>query len=165
MLQAFQQGQLPQLPATPAAPAQPMPAPAAPVQGAEPTLDSTALLSLILGNPAFQQGLRSAAVLGPRLGGTVQLPVPTSVSSPRAGVVPIPMSAMLPLVASLAASSRAELAEAVDEAQAGEFMLSEAGDLLVDPADDEQQQQLIAHYFRCFGEALRTGFFEVADND
>jgi hypothetical protein len=43
---------------------------------------------------------------------------------------------------------------------AAEYLLTESGDLIIDPSDAEQSVDLVAHYFRCSAEASRTGHFE-----
>jgi hypothetical protein len=88
------------------------------------------------------------------------MPAPTG--SARRDVVPLPMNAVVQAIASLAQRSTLELDEALadedefEEAPA-EFLLTESGDLIVDPADPYRRADLVAHYFRCAAEAERSG--------
>ncbi len=160
LMQALQTGEVPRVAgvAPPAARA-----PSAP-QG-EPTRaparDATALLSLILSNAQVQDTLRRAATQ--RVPDDVQLAVPASTGSTRRDVVPLPMNAVVQAIASLAQRSTLELDEALtDEDESAEapaeFLLTEGGDLIVDPADPHRRADLVAHYFRCAAEAERRGF-------
>ena len=44
-----------------------------------------------------------------------------------------------------------------------EYMLTESGDLIIDPNDADQRVDLVTHCFRCEAEALRTGHFDELD--
>jgi hypothetical protein len=127
---------------------------------ARPARDATALLSLMLSNAQVQDALRRAAVQ--RTPDNVQLALPASAGSARRDVVPLPMDAVVQAIAALAHRSRLELDESAAEEADGdeaprEFLLSESGDLLVDPADADRRVDLVVHYFRCAAQAERGG--------
>lgn len=156
LLQALQTGAIPQLPRSTltrddsgAAMAEP---------SARASRDATALLSLILSNGQVQDSLRRAALQSsPR---DLQLRMPRAPGSSRQDVVPLPMNAVVQAIAALASRSTLELqendsAEADAEQSPHEFLLSESGDLLVEPADYERRTDLVVHYFRCAAQAER----------
>ncbi len=146
-LQALQTGQIPVVNPAPSGSAR----------------DATALLSLILSNSAFQDSLRRAAF--ERVPDTVNLAVPASMASRRRSVVPLPINDVIQAIAALAHRSTQELEESPhDEATAtdatAEYLLTESGDFVVDPADSDRRVDLVTHYFRGAAEAARSGYFE-----
>jgi hypothetical protein len=161
LMQALQTGAIPRVSGFAPPPAPGAGASQLDPSGARPARDATALLSMILSNPQVQDTLRRAALQ--RAPENVQLTLPAATGGARRDVVPLPMNAVVQAIAALANRSTLELDEAVaDEGEyedaPAEFLLSESGDLLVDPADPYRRADLVAHYFRCAAEAERSGF-------
>jgi hypothetical protein len=145
MLGAFRQGQIPPLPTS---------SPGVPQSGAPPRFDATGLLRLMMGNPQLQQALQSAAVLGQAGARSVGLPVP---SGEGVRTVQIPLGAAVSTIHTLAERALDELnaSSPYGEAEMPEYLLSEEGDFVVDPASPEERAALVSHLFRMSGEAAR----------
>jgi hypothetical protein len=114
---------------------------------------------MILSHPTFQDWLRRAAT---RPAEPMQLILPAGSGLSRRDVVPLPTAALMQAIAAFAQRSAQELDEAAaDESEdmeaPSEFLLTESGDLIVDPEDPDRRADLVAHYFRCAAEAQRSG--------
>jgi hypothetical protein len=159
LLQALQTGQIPRVSSAPTLPGSPPFWAAAEPTLARPARDATAVLSTILSYPPFQDWLRAAATRPPA---PMQLTLPAGPGLSRRDVVPLPTAALMQAIAAFVQRSAQELEEAAaDESEdmgaPSEFLLTESGDLIVDPEDPSRRADLVAHYFRCAAEAQRSG--------
>lgn len=141
LIQALQQREIPALPGH-------APAPAAPA--AAPQTDALALLRLIVSNPQFQQSLQQAATSGPAAPRTVPLPVPVGDPGGATRPVPIPLGAVMNAIVTLAGQSMTELnaMSREDDPEVPEYLVSEDGEFIVDPASPEERAALVTHWFR-----------------
>ncbi len=149
-MQAFQQGQIPRLPGQGPAAVAPGAAPA------PPGMDATNLLGLILSNPQLQQALQALAAQGAAAPRTVGLPMP---GPDGVRTVPVPLGAVLNTVGALTGPAMVELTALTreDDLELPEYLVSEAGELVVDPASPEERAALVAHLFRIAAESQMGG--------
>ena len=150
MFNALQQGQIPPLPA----PSPQQPGSYGTPQAGPFGFDATALLRMMMGNPQFQQALQSAAVMGQSGARTIGLPVP---QPGGARTVQVPLGAAVNTVRELAERALSELNASTreDEPEVPEYLLSEEGDFLVDPASSDERAALVAHLFSMNDAAMR----------
>jgi hypothetical protein len=139
-----------------------MPAPAAPATA--PRTDALALLRLILANPEFQQSLQQAATSGPAAPRTVPLPVPISEPGSATRPVQIPLGAVMNAIVELAGQSMTELnaMSTEDDPEVPEYLVSDDGEFIVDPASPEERAALVTHWFRV-SDQTRQGAAEPQD--
>jgi len=151
LLQALRPGHIPALPGVPQGA---IPAPGAP--GA--SLDATAMLGLLIGNPQLQQALQWAAVLGPHAPRAMQLQVPSAAMPGALRRVAVPLAPALAAISRLAAEAIGELEANVSEGdpETAEYLVGEDGELLVDPASAEERAAAAVHLLRLSREAERA---------
>ena len=143
-MQALQQRQIPPLPA---------PAPAV----TAPQADGLGLLRLILSNPQFQQSLQQAATTGAGAVAPVALPMPAM--QPPGGMrsMDIPLGAVINAIAGLTGPALMQLNARTSEAdpEVPEYLVSEDGEFIVDPASSDDRASLVVHMFEVSEEAQR----------
>ncbi|MDX2019473.1 MAG: hypothetical protein SF187_04480 [Deltaproteobacteria bacterium] len=123
----------------------------APLGAATPPMDATALLRLLISNPQLQQALSLASVMGPAAPRSLNLTVPglmSPMAQPR--TVSVPLGAAMNALSQLAARSLMELNAYTGEndPDVPEYLLDEAGEFIVDPANPGARASLVAHLFR-----------------
>jgi hypothetical protein len=167
MWQALRQGQIPRLPGQ-----MPggmgagtlAPPPMAPMPGARPPADATALLAMFLALPQLQSALQSAAVLGPAGPRTMELPMPTAGTPGGARNLQIPLGAVMNTLAALASRSMEELNASTQDSdpEIPDYLVGEDGRFLVDPASAAERAALLTHMVRVHQSAHRAGWFVEA---
>ena len=130
-----------------------------------PQPDALNLLRIILTNRQLQQTLRSPAATMGAVPRTVQLPVPAPSAPGQVRSAEIPLGAVMNAIAILAGQSMAELNETMreDEPEIPDYIVSDDGDFVVDPASSDDRAALVAHLFRLNDEAERSGWFAEMD--
>jgi hypothetical protein len=95
-------------------------------------------------------------VLGQQAPRTVDLPVP---GPGGMRTMPIPLGAVMNTIAALAGQSVAELDASTqeDDPEVPQYLVNDAGDFIVDPANPEKRAALVALHFRVADEARRAG--------
>jgi len=146
-MQALQQRQIPPLPAPG------MSAPYAPA----PQADGLGLLTMILSNPQFQQALQQAAMTGAGTAAPVALPIPALQPPARMRSVDIPLGAVINAIAGLTGPALMQLNARTSEAdpEVPEYLVSEEGEFVVDPASSDERAALVIHMFEVSEEAQR----------
>jgi hypothetical protein len=160
LLQALQQRQIQPLPGTYGAPfAAPPQAPAPPA--------GLALLQMILSNPQFQQTMQRAAAYGPAVSRAVGLNVPHAAYPWMPRQTQVPLAAVLNTIARLAGHGMAELNESTpeDDPEVPEYLVSEDGEFVVDPAVADDRAALVTHLFLIDREAQNRAPFAADPTD
>ena len=151
-MQALQQRQIP-----------PLPAPAV----TAPQADGLGLLRLILSNPQFQQSLQQAAMTGAGAVAPVALPMPAAQAPGRMRSMDIPLGAVINAIAGLTGPALMQLNARTSEAdpEVPEYLVSEDGEFIVDPASSDDRASLVVHHVRGErrGPAPRRGAPAAAD--
>ena len=141
-MQALQQRQIP-----------PLPAPAV----TAPQADGLGLLRLILSNPQFQQSLQQAAMTGAGAVAPVALPMPAAQAPGGMRSMDIPLGAVINAIAGLTGPALMQLNARTSEAdpEVPEYLVSEDGEFIVDPASSDDRASLVVHMFEVSDEAQR----------
>jgi len=144
-MQALQQRQIP-----------PLPAPAV----TAPQADGLGLLRLILSNPQFQQSLQQAAMTGAGAVAPVALPMPAAQVPGGMRSMDIPLGAVINAIAGLTGPALMQLNARTSEAdpEVPEYLVSEDGEFIVDPASSDDRASLVVHVFEVSDEAQRLAF-------
>jgi len=142
LMQALQQRQIP-----------PLPAPAV----TAPQADGLGLLRLILSNPQFQQSLQQAAMTGAGAVAPVALPMPAAQAPGHLRSMDIPLGAVINAIAGLTGPALMQLNARTSEAdpEVPEYLVSEDGEFIVDPASSDDRASLVVHMFEVSDEAQR----------
>jgi hypothetical protein len=156
LLQSLGQQQIPPLPGSPLAPTT-APAVSPP--------NALSLLSMILSNPQLHQALQQAAVMGSAAPRSVPLTMPAP-ALPHMRSLRLPLGAVVNTILRLAGEAMTELNEQTSEAdpEVPEYLVSEAGDFIVDPTSPDDRAALVAHLFRIDDEARRVGALWQAES-
>lgn len=151
LMQALQQRQIPPLTAAGMG-ATPLGAPQA---------DGLGLLRLIVSNPHFQQALQQAAMTGAGPAAPVSLPMPAAQPVGDLRSMHIPLGAVINAIASLTGPALMQLNARTSEAdpEVPEYLVSEDGEFVVDPASSDDRAALVVHMFEVSDEAQRLAAF------